>query len=325
MARALRLEWVLPSALAACSQAPTTLPPLSAELVNTRFEVAEHMRASREMQLSGEPFAEILNYNLAGFNRTLPLTDQYDPCVAAGTGTCPRTDPLGYALAVESYEYSKQPMNNLSFESGAGLSLMFGPVLNPTQVVGDPAFELLLTRFQQFAGETNSGGPAGTNLIVSPAPVSNHLNWYGWPGWWPVIAEFTDFDPTIFPQPGPINLCTPGGNSGSFSYGGTGIVAAKSFLIANYECDYNSLHLPNRSQQTSMAISPESLGYPVWKQGLWVINYWETLQDTAGNGITQVAAADLAQVGQPNNTVVGQYPNPNDPTGETLMDGAPGV
>jgi len=87
------------------------LSPLDAVLVSDRFQVAEHMRASREMQLSGEPFAQLLGYQLPGFDRTLTLTDQYtDPATGAQ-----RTDPLGYALAIESYEYSKQPMNNLSF------------------------------------------------------------------------------------------------------------------------------------------------------------------------------------------------------------------
>src|SRR5580698_5579405 len=139
------------------------LVPLTATLVNQEFEVADHMRASREMQLSGEPFAQLLGYNLAGFNRTLSITDQY---YDSATNTW-RIDPLGYALAIESYEYSKQPMNNLSFESGAGLSLMYGPVLNPTQQSGDGGFNLLLTRFQQFALESNAGAATG-NLIVSP-------------------------------------------------------------------------------------------------------------------------------------------------------------
>ena len=126
---------------------------LTSTLVNSRFEVAQHMRASREMQLSGEPFAEILGYSLNGFDRTLSVTDQYDD----PTTNKWVTDPLGYALAVESYEYSKQPMNNLSFESGAGLSLMYGPVLNPGQVNGDAGYQLLAARFQQFA--------VGTRLV----------------------------------------------------------------------------------------------------------------------------------------------------------------
>ena len=85
------------------------LPHLTSRLVDTRFYVAQHMRASVEMQVTGEPFAQLLGYNLNNFNRQLSVTDQYmDPT----TGQY-RTDPLGYALAIESYEYSKQPMNQL--------------------------------------------------------------------------------------------------------------------------------------------------------------------------------------------------------------------
>jgi hypothetical protein len=299
------------------------LAPLNAVLVSDRFQVAEHMRASREMQLSGEPFAQLLNYKLQGFNRTLTLTDQYtDP-----TTGIQRTDPLGYALAVESYEYSKQPMNNLSFESGAGLSLMFGPVLNPSNLTGDPAFERLRNRFQRFAAESNSGGDGGTNLIVSPAPQLNPLNYYGWPGLWPVFGEFQSFDPFVRAEattgPGRFNICTFGGQSGAFAYGA--LPSAGVTLIANYECDYNSLNLPNRDQQVVKTLAPDALGYVVWKQGLWVINYWQSLQDTAGNGITRVAAADLPRVGQPGNSVVGFYPNPADPSGESYDAGSPGV
>ena len=284
-----------------------------------RINVAEHMLASYEMQLSGEPFATLLGYNLTGFNRTLTVTDQYlNPTTGQLT-----TDPLGYALAVESYEYSKQPMNNLSFESGAGLSLQFGPVLNPGQVTGNAAFALLLDRFQQFASESASGGPIGKNLIVSPAPVDNPLNYYGWPGLWPVFAAFSAFNPTIYPLPGGVNTCTFSGSLGAFGYGGG--VSPFNLLIANYECDYNSLNLPERETQVTKILSPDALGYVVLKQGLWVINYWQTLQDTAGNGITTVAASDLPDVGQPGNTVVGQYPDPNDPTGQTMLAGAPGV
>src|SRR5581483_2511342 len=84
-------------------------------------------------------------------------------------------------------------------------------------------------------------------------------------------------------------------------------------------------NLPDREGQVVKALEPDALGFALWKQGLWVINYWQTLHDAAGNGITQIADADLATVAQPNNTVVGQYPDPNDPTGNTMIDGVPGV
>jgi hypothetical protein len=293
---------------------------LTATVVDTRFHVAEHFRASIEMQLSGEPFAQLLGYNLTGFDRTLAQTDQYtDP-----TTMVQRTDPLAYALAVESYEYSKQPMNNTSFESGAGLSLMFGPLLNPTATVGVAAYQLLVDRFQRFALASGSGGPPGRNLIVSPAPRLNPLNYYGWPGLWPVFAEFASFDPTITPMAGHVATCSPSGST-SFGYGGVSNPSA--ILIADYECDYNSLNLPHRDRQVEKVLRPEALGYATWKQGLWVINYWGTLHDAASppNGIVAVTASVAALVGQPGNTIVGKYVDPSDPTGQRLLPGTAGA
>ena len=214
-------------------------------------------------------------------------------------------------------------MNNLSFESGAGLSLMFGPVLNPEQAMGDAAYQLLLQRFQKLANEANAGGPSATSLVVSPAPIDNPLNYYGWPGWWPVFAEFSSFDPTIHPAPGAVNTCTLGGSIGAIGYGGS--LLQSTLVVANYECDYNSLNLPDRESQVTKTLTPDALGYATWKQALWVFNYWQTMQDTSGNGIVSVSPSDLAQVGMPGNNVIGQYPDPNDPTGVNTLPGSPGV
>jgi hypothetical protein len=310
---------VLLAVVAAGCVNPAAPPQLQATLVDSSFDVANHMAAGLEMQLSGEPFAQLLGYNLAGFGRTFKVTDLYlDPATQTY-----RTDPLGYALAVESYEYSKQPMNNVSFESGAGLSLMFGPVLNSGQVTGDAAYSLLLTRFQQLAGEamatTPSGGP-----VASPAPTENPLNFYGWPGLWPVFAEFSRFDSWIDPAPGRVLTCSLGqGNVGALTYGGVPPSDA-SPSVANYECDYNSLNLPERETQVTKTLEPDALGYAAWKQALWTLNYWQTMQDANGDGI--VALQDPTQsalVGQPGNTVVGLFPNPDG--GQDLLPGTPGT
>src|SRR5262249_20905957 len=155
------------------------------------------------------------------------------------------------SMAIESYEYSKQPMNNTSFESGAGLSLQFGPLLNPAEVTGDAAFVLLRDRLQQLAAASGAGGPPGTTWVVSPAPSNNPLNVYGWPGYWPVFAEFRSFDPDIAPVGGATRGC-------SF----TGGYAASSMglqTVGDYECGYNSLNLPEREVQVDKVLEPEAL------------------------------------------------------------------
>ena len=295
-----------------CSKTTVIVPPMTpapvtyftATLTDRRFYVADHMLASVEMQVSGEPFAQLLGYNLSNFNRFTTQTDQYYD--ADGIGH--HTDPLAYAMAIESYEYSKQPMNNLAFESGAGLSLQFGPLLNPTGATGDAAYNVLLPRIQQYALESH----ADAGFVLSPAPTDNPLNWYGWPGYWPAYVPFRSFDPAIVPSAG-------GGNLNCTLVGGYQARALGATVVGDYECGYNTLNLPLRDAQVEKVIEPAAIGFTAWKKGLWAINYWQTLHDNLGNGIVGVADSDLASVGQPGNQVIGLTPDPSDPTGARLI------
>jgi hypothetical protein len=325
MRRALAMVALANAALAIVALAAACGPPapprghavpatyFTAARTDTTFRVADHMQASIEMQISGEPFAALLGRNLAGFDRFAKLTDQYtDP----DTGETV-TDPLGYIAAIETYEYSKQPMNNLSFEAGAGLALEFGPLLNAANVSGDPGVQLLLDRLQHFADLSHAGGPPMKAFVVSPAPVNNPRNIYGWPGYFPVFAEFDSFRPDIAPTNGAARGCN--------FVGGYLAQAQGVQVVGDYECGYNSLNLPAREQQVDKVLDPAALGFALWKQALWVINYWQSAHDLLGNPIIQVADADLPLVGEPGNTVVGQFPDPNDPTGATLVDGVAGT
>src|SRR4051812_814376 len=77
-----------------------SLPPktfFSAKTMDTRFYVADHFLTSIEMQISGEPFAQLLDRNLAGFDRFSRTTDQYIDPDTGHTGN----DPLGYSTSVE--------------------------------------------------------------------------------------------------------------------------------------------------------------------------------------------------------------------------------
>src|SRR5262245_25413242 len=77
---------------------------LSSKVTNNRFLVADQMLAAIEMQVSGEPFAELLGRDIGGYDRFSAQTDNYiDPETGMLT-----SDPLGFSLAIESYEYSKQ-------------------------------------------------------------------------------------------------------------------------------------------------------------------------------------------------------------------------
>ncbi|MEO7329404.1 MAG: hypothetical protein ABI193_12545, partial [Minicystis sp.] len=98
---------VLGLLVASCSDEPVTPTPpkplsttLAATTSSTRFLTADHMLASIEMQISGEPFAELLGRDVGGYDRFSAQTDNYiDPA----TGML-GSDPLGFSLAIESYE-----------------------------------------------------------------------------------------------------------------------------------------------------------------------------------------------------------------------------
>jgi hypothetical protein len=162
-------------------------PALVIKSVNSRAVVAEQMRAAIEMQISGEPLAEAAGRDIAGYLRYSMTPDQLQ--VTTPMSVSNTTDTAGYAMAVESYEYSKMAMNHLSFESGAGLSLMYGPRLNPGNQSGAVALGLLRLRIQALALQSRAGAAGGASpWVVVPAPSDNPLNRQGFPGLWPQFA-----------------------------------------------------------------------------------------------------------------------------------------
>jgi hypothetical protein len=272
------------------------------------------MLAAVEMQLAGEPLAESMGRELTGFSRdTTPPNIYFDPSAQA---LGPWFDPVGFGTAVESYEYSKQPMNNLNFESGAGLALVYGPVINPTGASGDGAVSLLRAEDEHLASlaglSTPDGGvPGGPTPIISwdgtlPGEPANLL---GWPGFWPTLHPYEKFDPAIKPTNAVNWLCsissddTPGSASG--------------VLNEDYECDYTTLRLLHRSTQITFAITPGASGWAGWKSSLWVLNYLQIMHDVNESPVDTVPAGELANVGTQGNMISGTY--------QGSASGAPGV
>ncbi|MFO0756805.1 MAG: hypothetical protein U0359_09950 [Byssovorax sp.] len=321
---AVGLLGVLAAGLAGCgSESPIPSPPdelptkLVASTTDTRFQTADHMLAAIEMQISGEPFAELIGRDLGGYDRFSAQEDNYlDPAT-----NMPGLDPLGFSMAVETYEYSKQTMNAMSFELGAGLSLQYGPVQNPANASGDAAFTLLLDRIQKLGKASRaSGAKFGKDFVASPPPPNDPTNYYGWPGIWPVYAEFRSFDPTVHPAVGADHECSLAGATDEPIPPGT----VQTF-VGDYECDANTLHLVDREAQVEKVLAPDALGYATWKQALWTINYWGSMHDIGQNPITVVPEGKLKDVGEPDNAVVGQFPSPLDPTGMELVFGKDGT
>ena len=273
------------------------VPPAQvvATAVQTRFVTMEHMIASVEMQLTGEPFAQSLGRVLTGYSRNYLPTNQYFSANGESPGVGSSTDLVGFSTAVESYEYSKQAMNNLAFESGAGSSLVFGPVVNPSVFAGAAAASLLLERTQRFAVASNLGNTLGTWR----SGLGTATNPLGWPGLWPVMHPYLSFDPSIAPTSSARDLCSIQTDDSPFD-------PPAPLLNADYECDANTLHLPDRQAQVEPVITPGASGWADWKQSLWITNYLQIMHDTQGNAIDAVPVAELPDVGQPRNDVVGQ-------------------
>ena len=261
------------------------------------FTTEDHFIASVEMQISGEPFAQAMGRDLGGYSRDYSCQlsvcspdTYYDPLLNGGVAGGPigRTDLAGFSSAVESYEYSKQPMNNIAFESGAGTSLAFGPVLNPTGATGAAALDPRATWVQRLAGESH----AVSRFVTPPAMPDNPL---GWPGLWPTMQPFTPWNPAIHPTDAAGCSISSDDDPG----------ATGSLTCDDYECDYTTLHLPDRAAQVTMTIGPGSSGWAGWKEALWTLNYLQVMHDSAENPVNTVPDDQLALVGTAGNTVLG--------------------
>src|SRR5580704_15884582 len=167
----------------------TTTYALTVSAVDTTFVTRDHFMAAVEMQISGEPFAEAMGRDLGGYSRdfvcqsdTCSPSIYFDPALNGGMAGGPngRPDLPGFASAVESYEYSKQPMNNIAFESGAGTSLASVPVLNPTGAAGPDALAGLRAWVQRMIVEANTVARSASSVITpNDRP--------GWPGFSPTL------------------------------------------------------------------------------------------------------------------------------------------
>jgi hypothetical protein len=271
---------------------------LDVAAVDTTFVTRDHFIASVEMQLSGEPFAEAMGRDLAGYSRDFFCQSSrcapdiyHDPALNNGVAGGPvgRVDTAGYSTAVESYEYSKQPMNNIAFESGAGTALSFGPLLNPSGATGADALQGLRAWEERLADEANTTARAFSDTVTPNNPV-------GWPGFWPTLQPFTQWNPAIHASDASTG-CTI---SSDDDPGATGLLRCD-----DYECDYTTLHLPDRAGQVSMTIGPGSSGWAGWKEALWTLNYLQVMHDANENPVTLVPDDQLALVGTLGNTVLG--------------------
>jgi hypothetical protein len=267
--------------------------------VDPTFVTADHFMASFEMQLSGEPLAETMGRSVAGYRRDYACQDSLcqaslyaaparpKAAPAGATDAAERIDLAGFSSAIESYEYSKQPMNNVAFESGAGTSLLFGPVLNPIGATGAAA----LAGAQRWFVLMSSHSNLGSAFFTTPS----RDNPLGWKGLWPVLQPFASWNPAIAPTTSAQCRLSSDDNRG----------ARGALLSRDYECDATSLHLPDRDAQVTKTIGPGPSGWTDWKEALWTLNYLQLMHAVKEAPAKQVPEAQLASVGMPGNMATG--------------------
>jgi hypothetical protein len=288
---------------------PAAAPTITATVNSTRFVTREHLLAAGEMQISGEPFAEAMGRDLSNYSRDHLPTDIYFDTSPDAAG--PWIDLAGFSTGVESYEYSKQPMNGLGFEYGAGTSLVYGPLVNagPSPASGSAATAKLAGMMQHYATASNALGrfvfapntyPANnaSGNINPTGAGSAAANPMGWPGIWPTNHVYADFDPTMDPTSGIDLACAITSDDDPGASGALG--------CADYECDASSLHLRDRASQIDFTITPGADGFSAWKYGLWTLNYLQVMHDSTEAGVAYLdTPSQLSQVGSAGNTIVG--------------------
>ena len=284
----------------------TDAPPaqgveVTAVVDSTQFVTREHMLAAGEMQISGEPLAQAMGRDLGGYSRDqLPPNLYNDPVLGVEWIDLP-----GFSTGVESYEYSKQPMNFLAFESSAGTSLLHAAL------VGGAAN--MAPMIEHFAVGADTLGKwvfaAGTWPAANPYGDTNPTGWgsgsanpLGWPGIWPTVHIFDSFDPAIAPTSA-VNLICSISSDDTPQSGGSASGARE--LCGDYECDATTLHLVDRASQVDFHITPGADGFTTWKYGLWTLNYLQVMHDSTETAVATVDAGDLGSVGSAGNAIVG--------------------
>ena len=238
---------------------------------STRFVTREHFLASGEMQISGEPFAEAMGRDLGGYSRDHVPTDIYFDTSPNAQG--PWIDLAGFSTGVESYEYSKQPMNTIAFESGAGTSLVYGPLVERERRDRRTAPRRSSRRSSSTSREASHAlglfvFPAG-HVPAEPRASARHPrsgdanptgagtgaeNPLGWPGHLADRARLRELRSRRS-----IRRATERSTARSAR---TTIPARPAPLVcADYECDATTLHLRDRAAQIDPTITPGADGF----------------------------------------------------------------
>ena len=278
--------------------APTQSFALNITSVDTTFVTRDHFIAALEMQLSGEPFAEAMGRDLGGYSRdffcqacSCDPSLYHDPALNMGVagGPAARDDLPGFSSARRVVRVLEAADEQHRVRVGRRDVARVRTRPQPGGATGADALQGLRDWVQHLAVGSN----AVSRFVHAEVTPNNPL---GWPGLWPTLQPYASWDPTIHAS----SASTGCSISSDDDPGASGSLACN-----DYECDYTTLHLPNRTAQMKMTIDPGSSGWAGWKEALWTLNYLQVMHDSTEAPVTTVPDAQLAMVGTPGNTVVG--------------------
>ena len=297
-----------PAQLAHDTPAPTTpaTVTITSQVNRTRFVTREHLLAAGEMQISGEPFAEAMGRDLANYSRDHLAARHLlrrPPTTRAGRGSI----WPGSRRAVESYEYSKQPMNDARVRVGRGdVARLRRRSSTPTarRAGGDRA---LSRRSQHFATGSNAVGSACSRRARSRRTTRSATVNPPAPARRPAIRSAGRAS-------GRRSHVVRELRSGDRSDERRRRSAARSARDDDPGAQRRAASAPTTSatrrrctcaiapSQIDPTITPGADGFAGWKYGLWILNYLQVMHDSTRPRSRRVADGDLAQrrrAGQP--------------------------
>ena len=274
-----------------------------------------HFLASIEMQISGEPFAQLLGRNLAGYDRFSATTDLYiDPATGRAdrrsAQLLDRRRVVRVLQAADEQHLVRVGRRAVAAVRPRAQPAAARPATRPSRSCVDRVQHVRRRRRTPAARRAPTGSsrrrPPTTRSTSTAGPASGRCS--------PSSSRSTRHRARR--RAATAAAAVAGGYAG-------GAPARRSWATTSAATTRSTCR--TATARSTRCSSPRRSASPRGSRGCGSSTTGSRCTTRPATRITQVADADLPQVGQPGNNVVGKYPDPNDPTGQALVDGIAGV
>ena len=273
---------------------------LQVSAVDTTFTTRDHFIASVEMQLSGEPFAEAMGRQLAGYSRDFACQESicspsvyYDPALNGGVAGGPvgRIDLAGFSSARRVVRVLEAADEQHRVRVGRRDVARVRAARQPDRRDGaarDRAPPRLGAAARRRGREHDV---VARHRRHDAARQPARLAW--------LLADAAAVHAVRPDASDPTSASTGCSISSDDDPGASG-----ALHCADYECDDTTLHLPDRDAQVEPTITPGAVGLAGWKDGALgpELPAGDARLDREPRS-RACRASDLAHVGTPGNTV----------------------